>query len=122
MPNMNLVMLMGNLTRDPELRYAPSGDAMCKFSLAINREWKGRDGDRKKDVTFIDVVVWGKQAENITQYLKKGSPCFVEGRIQTRSWEGQDGKKNRSFEVSADRVQFLGSGAPPQADEAPSAE
>lgn len=110
MANFNKVLLMGNLTRDPELRYTPGGQAKCAFALAINREWTGKDGDRKKDVTFIDITVWGKQGETCAQYLKKGRPCFVEGRLATRSWETEDGQKRKAFEVVADRVQFLGSG------------
>jgi len=82
MPNLNKVMLMGNLTRDPELRYIPSGTAVATFGLAINRTWMDRQsGDKKEDVCFVDVIVWSKQAETCNQYLCKGSPAFIEGRL-----------------------------------------
>ena len=108
----NKVFLFGNLTRDPELRALPSGMNVTSFSVATNRVYKDRDGKKQEQTDFHNVVVFGRQADTINQYLKKGSSVFVEGRMQTRSWE-KDGKKNYRTEVIADRVQFgpRGSGA-----------
>ena len=108
----NKVFLFGNLTRDPELRALPSGMNVVSFSVATNRVYKDRDGKKQEQTDFHNVVVFGRQADTINQYLKKGSSVFVEGRLQTRSWE-KDGKKNYRTEVIADRVQFgpRGSGA-----------
>jgi len=107
MANFNKVLLMGNLTRDPELRYIPSGAAVATFSLAVNRIYSTQSGEKKKDTCFIRVVVWGKIAEVCGEYLSKGSPVFVEGRLQSRSWVGQDGQKRNTIEVVAEKVQFL---------------
>jgi single-strand DNA-binding protein len=107
MANLNRVLLMGNLTRDPELRYIPSGSAVANLRMAINRTYKSQTGETKEEVTYIGVVVWGKQAENCSEYLAKGSPIFVEGRLQSRQWETEDGQKRSVVEVVADRVQFL---------------
>jgi single-strand DNA-binding protein len=107
MASLNRVLLMGNLTRDPELRYIPSGTAVTTMGMAINSPYKTPEGERKDDVCFVTVVVWGKQAENCSQYLSKGRPVFVEGRLIYRSWE-KDGQKRNTLEVRADRVQFLG--------------
>lgn len=101
----NKVFLFGNLTRDPELRALPSGLNVASFSVATNRVYKDRDGKKQEQTDFHNVVVFGRQADTINQYLKKGSSVFVEGRMQTRSWE-KDGKKNYRTEVIADRVQF----------------
>jgi single-strand DNA-binding protein len=101
----NKVFLFGNLTRDPELRALPSGMNVASFSVATNRVYKDRDGKKQEQTDFHNVVVFGRQADTINQYLKKGSSVFVEGRMQTRSWE-KDGKKNYRTEVIADRVQF----------------
>jgi single-strand DNA-binding protein len=107
MANLNRVFLIGNLTRDPELRYVPSGNAVASFGLAINTPI-GRGGSEAKEETcFVKVVVWGKQAESCKQYLSKGRLVFIEGRLIYRSWE-QEGKTRSSLEVRADRVQFLG--------------
>ncbi len=103
----NKVLLMGNLTRDPELRYIPSGQAVCSFSVAVNRTYMSQSGEKKEEVSFIRVVVWAKRAEVCNEYLKKGSPVFVEGRLQSRSWEAQDGSKRSTIEVIAQNVQFL---------------
>ena len=108
MANYNRVLLMGNLTRDPELRYIPSGSAVVNLRLAVNRTYKNQSGESKEEVTFVNVVVWGKQAENCSEYLAKGRPIFVEGRLQSRQWETDDGQKRSVLEVVADRVQFLG--------------
>lgn len=106
----NKVFLFGNLTRDPELRALPSGMNVSSFSVATNRVYKDRDGKKQEQTDFHNVVVFGRQADTINQYLKKGSSVFVEGRMQTRSWE-KDGKKNYRTEVIADRVQFGPRGA-----------
>lgn len=107
MANYNKVLLMGNLTRDPELRYIPSGAAVTTFSLAVNRVYTNQAGEKKKDTCFIRVVVWGKMAEVCGEYLSKGSPIFLDGRLQSRSWVGQDGQKRNTIEVVADNIQFL---------------
>lgn len=103
----NKVMLFGNLTRDPELRALPSGMNVVNFSLATNRTYKDRDGKKQEQAEFHNVVVFGKQADTVNQYLKKGSSVFVEGRLQTRSWDDKtSGEKKYRTEVVADRVQF----------------
>jgi len=103
---LNKVILIGNLTRDPELRALPSGASVTSLGLATNRVWKDTNGEKKEDTQFHNVVVFGKQAETVAQYLKKGSSALIEGRLQTRSWEGQDGQKKYRTEIVADRVQF----------------
>ena len=118
MANLNRVLLIGNLTRDPELRYIPSGTPVVSFGMAINTPIPKAGGDSKEEVCFVRVVVWGKQAESCKQYLTKGRLVFVEGRLIYRSWE-QEGKTRSTLEVRADRVQFLGGR---REDAAPSAE
>jgi single-strand DNA-binding protein len=98
---------MGNLTRDPELRSIPSGQQVCSFSLALNRSYKGADGNWQEATDYIDVVAWGPLGERVAQYLSKGRPCLVNGRLQSRSWE-QDGQKRSKVEVVAQDVTFLG--------------
>lgn len=110
MASLNKVFIMGNLTRDPELRYVPSGTAVASFTVAINRVYTSQAGEKKEEVSFIRVVVWGRRAEVCGEYLSKGSPVFVEGRLQSRSWEAQDGQKRSTIEVIADNVQFLRGG------------
>lgn len=107
MASLNRVILMGNLTRDPEVRYIPSGAAVASFGLAMNRTYTTQSGDKKEEVCFVNVVVWGKQAESCGQYLNKGSLVLVEGRLSYRTWEAE-GQKRSTLEVRADRVQFLG--------------
>ena len=107
MASLNRVILMGNLTRDPEVRYIPSGAAVASFGLAINRTYTTQSGEKKDEVCFVTIVVWGKQAESCGQYLNKGSLILVEGRLSYRAWE-QEGQKRSTLEVRADRVQFLG--------------
>lgn len=107
MANLNKVMLIGNLTRDPELRYIPSGAAVTTFDLAVNRVYSMQSGEKKKDTCFIRIVVWGKMAEVCGEYLAKGTPVFVEGRLQSRSWVSQEGQKRNTIEVVANNVQFL---------------
>jgi len=108
MANLNKVFLIGNLTKDPELRYIPSGTAVVNLRLATNRRFKDRNGEAKEEACFLTVVVWNKQAETCNQYLHKGSPVFIEGRLQSRSWEDNSGQKRNVLEVRAERVQFLG--------------
>ena len=105
--NMNRVMLAGNLTRDPEMRFTPSGTAVTNLGLAVNREYTTKEGERKKEVAFIRIVVWGKQAQSCQEYLKKGSSVLVEGRLQSRSWETAEKEKRNTLEVTAERVHFL---------------
>jgi single-strand DNA-binding protein len=109
MANLNKVLLIGNLTKDPELRYTPNGTAVVNLRLAVNRRFKDRNGELKDDTCFITVTAWDKQAEVCNQYLQKGRPVFIEGRLQTRSWETSDGQKRNVVEVRAERIQFLGS-------------
>jgi single-strand DNA-binding protein len=103
----NQVILMGNLTRDPELRTIPSGQSVCSFSLALNRSFKGADGNWQEATDYIDVVAWGPLGERVAQYLSKGRPCLVNGRLQSSSWE-KDGQKRSKVEVVANDVTFLG--------------
>ena len=107
MAGLNRVMLIGNLTRDPELRYIPSGSAVATFTLGVNRVYKTQSGEKKEQASFIRIVVWGRRAEVCGEYLSKGSPVFVEGRLQSRDWLTQDGQKRNTVEVIADNVQFL---------------
>jgi len=107
MKDLNMVFLMGNLTRDPELRYTPNGQAVANFTIATNRRWTDNDGQQKDAAEFTDVVVWGKIAETVANYLKKGRRIHVIGRLQTRSWEAQDGSKRYKTEVIATDVTFL---------------
>jgi single-strand DNA-binding protein len=110
MASLNRVIIVGNLTKDPELKFIPSGQAVCNLRMAMNRKWKAANGEWKDEVTYVGVVVWGKSAEACGEYLKKGSPALVEGRMQSRSWETDKGEKRSILEVVAERVQFLGSG------------
>ena len=105
--SLNRVFLIGNLTRDPELRYLPSGQAVATFTVAVNRVYNSQTGEKKEDTSFIRIVVWARRAEVCNEYLRKGSPVCVEGRLQSRSWEAQDGTKRSSIEVVANSVQFL---------------
>jgi len=99
--DLNKVMLIGNLTRDPEMRMTPSGQSVSTFSVATNRKWKGNDGETKDDAQFHEIVIWGKLAEIAEQYLSKGKKIYIEGRLQTRNWEGQDGVKRNKTEIVA---------------------
>lgn len=103
---LNRAIVIGNLTRDPELRSLPSGIKVASFSVATNRVWKDKNGAKQESADYHNVVVFGRQAETTGQYLKKGSSVLVEGRMQTRSWDGQDGQKKYRTEIVADRVQF----------------
>ncbi|MES2201766.1 MAG: single-stranded DNA-binding protein [candidate division FCPU426 bacterium] len=110
MASLNRVIIVGNLTKDPELKFIPSGQAVCNLRMATNRKWKAANGEWKDEVTYVSVVVWGKSAEACGEYLKKGSPALVEGRLQSRQWETDKGEKRSILEVVAERVQFLGAG------------
>lgn len=110
MASLNKVFLIGNLTRPPELRYTPSGTAVADLRMAVNRNYTTQGGEKREDTCFLTVVVWGKQAESCGEYLDKGSPILVEGRLQTRDWEAKDGQKRTVTEIVAERVQFMGRG------------
>jgi single-strand DNA-binding protein len=103
---LNKAFVIGNLTRDPELKALPSGSHVCSLSIATNRIWKDANGMKQEGTDYHNVVVFGRQAETCAQYLKKGQNAYVEGRMQTRSWDGQDGQKKYRTEIVADRVQF----------------
>lgn len=130
MANFNKVLLIGNLTRDPELRYTPQGVAVVNLRLAVNRKFRNKNQELKDETCFITVVAWNKQAEVCNQYLQKGRPVFIEGRLQSRSWEDNAGQKRSVIEVLAERVQFLGTppaksavaAAPAEIQELPSLE
>ncbi|MEI7999495.1 MAG: single-stranded DNA-binding protein [Candidatus Omnitrophota bacterium] len=108
MASLNKVLLIGNLTKDPELRYTPNGTAVTNLRIAVNRKFKDRSGELKEDTCFITVTAWDKQAEICNQYLQKGRAVFVEGILQSRSWETGDGQKRSTIDVRAERIQFLG--------------
>ena len=111
MANLNKVMLIGNLTRDPELRVTPKGTAICQFSLAVNRKFKDESGGEREEVTYIDIEAWSKQGETIAKYCTKGRPLFVEGRLRLDQWEDKTTKEKRSrMKVVLENFQFLGSG------------
>jgi single-strand DNA-binding protein len=107
--SINQVILMGNLTRDPELRTTPTGQSVCSFSLAVNRSWQGQDGQAQEAVDYFDVTAWGKLGELVNQYMAKGRKCLVQGRLSQRSWE-QEGQKRSKVEVVANDVTFLDGG------------
>ena len=108
MANINRVVLVGNLTKDPELRHTPSGTAVCKLRLAVNTRQKDAQGNWGDKPNYFDVTVWGNQGESCAQYLAKGRPVGVDGRLEWREWEAQDGSKRQAVEIVADWVQFLG--------------
>ncbi len=107
--NINTVVVTGNLTRDPELRHLQSGTAVCKLRVAVNSRRKDQSGEWVDKPNYFDVTVWGAQGENCSSYLTKGRPVAIEGRLEWREWEGQDGNKRQSVEIIANSVQFLGS-------------
>lgn len=111
MANLNKVMLIGNLTRDPELRVTPKGTAICTFSLAVNRKFRDESGADREEVTYVDIEAWGKAGENISKYCTKGRPLFVEGRLRLDQWEDKNTKEKRSrMKIVCENFQFLGSG------------
>lgn len=105
--SLNRAQLVGNLTRDPEMRYTPNGQAVCSFGVATNRRWRDKDGNNQEQTEFHNVVAWGKLAEISNQYLKKGNKVYVEGRLQTRTWDGQDGTKKNRTEIVCENMIFL---------------
>src|ERR1044072_6572714 len=107
MASLNKVLLIGNLTRPPELRYTPSGTAVADLRLAVNRNYTTQSGEHREEVCFLTIIVWGKQAESCGEYLDKGREVCLEGRLQTRDWEGKDGQRRTATEVVGERVQFL---------------
>lgn len=108
MANLNKVMLIGNLTRDPELRYTPKGTAVAAFGLAVNRVWNNDQGQQQEEVTFLDIEAWGRTAETAGKYLTKGRPVFIEGRLKLDSWEDKETKQKRSrLKIVAEVIQFL---------------
>lgn len=110
MANVNKVILIGNLTRDPEIKYTPKGSAVTDFGLAVNRTYQSDGGEKREETTFIDVTLWGRTAEIASQYLKKGRPVYIEGRLQMDSWEDkQSGQKRSKLKVVGETLQFLGS-------------
>src|SRR6202035_3943351 len=110
MANLNRVLLIGNLTRDPELRYTPKGTAVTEIGLAVNRIYSGEDGEKKEETTFVDVTLWARQAEIAGQYLKKGRPVFIEGRLKLDTWDDkQTGQKRSKMRVVGENMQLLGS-------------
>lgn len=137
MANFNKVILAGRLTRDPQLSYLPSNTPVCEFGLAINRKWRGQDGEMRDETCFVDLRCYGRQAETLNQYVSKGRPLLVEGRLKLDQWEGKDGGKRSKLYVVVDTFQFLdapsgnrgdgyrsdagegGEGPPPRRDEAP---
>ena len=111
MANLNKVMLIGNLTRDPELRYTPKGTAVADISLAINRVWNNDQGQKQEETTFVDVTLWGRQAELAQQYLTKGRGAYIEGRLQMDTWDDKEtGKKRSKLKVVGETLQFLPDG------------
>jgi len=108
MASVNRVILVGNLGRDPELRYIASGQAVANFTLATNDRWRDKEGNNQERTEWHRIVVWGKSAENCAQYLQKGRSVYIEGRLQTREWEDKDGNKRQTTETIAQTVQFLG--------------
>ncbi|MCX6807742.1 MAG: single-stranded DNA-binding protein [Patescibacteria group bacterium] len=108
--SLNLAQIIGNLTRDPELRQTPNGQSVCTVGVATNRSWTDQSGQKQEQAEFHNVVVWGKLAEICAQYLKKGQKVYFAGRMQTREWEGQDGQKRRTTEIVADQMIMLSSG------------
>jgi single-strand DNA-binding protein len=109
MANLNKVLLMGNLTRDPELRYLQSGSAVCDFGVAVNRRWRSQAGEQKEEVCFVDVTFFGRTAEVISEYMKKGRPIFIEGRLKLDTWTNKEGQKRSKLHVVGERMQFLDS-------------
>jgi single-strand DNA-binding protein len=109
MPALNKVILMGNLTRDPELRYTPQGTAVCSFGLAVNRSYATASGEAREETCFVDIDVWGRQAQSCSSYLRQGAPALVDGRLRLDQWDDREtGKRRSRLRVQAERVQFVG--------------
>ncbi len=109
MPNLNKVMLMGNLTRDPELRYTPNNTAVANLGLAVNRRWKNQNGEQQEETTFVDCEAWGRTAEVLNQYLQKGRPVYLEGRLKLDQWQDKDGQNRSKLKVVVETFQFIDS-------------
>ena len=110
MANFNKVILMGNLTRDPQLSYLPNQTPVCEIGMAVNRKWKGQDGQQKEETCFVDCQAYGRQAETLNQYMSKGRPLLIEGRLRYSQWEDKDGNKRSKLRVMIDTFQLLGQG------------
>lgn len=127
MSSFNRVILMGNLTRDPELKYIPSGTALCEFSLAVNRRWKDKDGNSKDEVSYLDCIAWARSAEVIAEHLRKGRPILVEGELRQERWTDNGGGNRSRVRINVERFQFIGpkggesDGPPPAAEPAAAA-
>ena len=119
MANFNKVILAGNLTRDPQLSYTPTQVAVCDFGMAVNRKYKGGDGQQREDTLFVDCQAWGKTGEVINQYMTKGKPLLVEGRLTYDSWEGKDGQKKSRLRVTVEKFEFMGDGGGQQKQDEP---
>lgn len=119
MASLNRVILIGNLTRDPELRFTAAGKPVASFGLAVNRNYTNKQGEKVQAVDYFNIIAWNRQAELCAEYIHKGSPIAIEGRLQSRSWETEDGQKRSVVEVIADRVQFLGKPAAKNAEGSP---
>lgn len=111
MANFNKVLLMGNLTRDPQLSYLPSQTPVVDFGIAVNRKWTSKDGESKEEVCFVDCRAFGRLAENINKYMRKGRPIFIEGRLAYDTWTAQDGSKRSKHRIHVDNFQFIGAPA-----------
>lgn len=116
MASLNKVFLMGNLTRDPELRYTPAGEAVASFGIAMNRVWTAKSGEQKKDVCYVDISIFGRRAEVVGEYFSKGNPIFIEGRLRFNQWETKDGQKRNSLSVVADNFEFIGTAKRPEGE------
>ncbi len=110
MANLNKVMLIGNLTRDPDLKYTAGNQALCELGLAVNRRYRTKEGEDREETTFVDCEAWGKQAEVLKQYMAKGRPLFIEGRLKLDTWEDKEGQKRSKMRVVIENFQFLGGG------------
>jgi single-strand DNA-binding protein len=108
MASFNKVILMGNLTRDPQLKYLPNNTAVCDFGMAVNHRWRDRDGNQREEVCFVDLAAFGRQAETFNQYMSKGRPVLVEGRLKYDTWTGQDGQKRSKHSIVVDNFRFVG--------------
>ena len=122
MYTLNRIFMIGNLTRDPELKFTQAGTAVTNFSIAVNRSWKKQNGERQEETTFVRIITWRKLAEICNEYLKKGSTILVEGRLSNRSWTTQDGQKRSTIEVIANNIQFINIPRRNQEEEKPSEE
>ena len=108
MPNFNKVILVGNMTRDPELKHTPNNKSVANFGVAVNHKWKNSDGETQNDVTFVDCDAWGRTAEVITEYFQKGKPILVEGRLKLDQWQDRDGNNRSKLKVVVERFEFVG--------------